>query len=112
MINLYALLMIFNAFLAAVSQLLLKSSANISHVNKINEYLNLRVLTGYALLLSTFILNIIAYKGIDYKYGPILNSLSYAFVLVLGAMVLKEKLNMKKVIGMLIIIFGIVVFSF
>lgn len=111
MINVYGLLMIFNAFLAALSQLLLKTSANQVHKNKLHEFLNIRVILGYGILFSTFLLNIIAYRGIEYKYGPILNSASYAFVLILGGFILKERITIKKIVGMLLIIVGIVVFS-
>lgn len=111
MINIYALLMVFNAFLAALSQLLLKTSANRTYRNKLSEFLNIRVMLGYGILFSTFLLNIVAYRGIEYKYGPILNSTSYAFVLLLGGLILKEKITYKKIMGMMLIIIGIIIFS-
>ncbi|MCI9524475.1 MAG: EamA family transporter [Erysipelotrichaceae bacterium] len=111
MINIYAFLMVFNAFLTAVSQLLLKKSANQTHNNKLQEFLNIRVILGYGILFSTFLLNIVAYRGIEYKYGPILNSTSYAFVLLLGGLILKEKITLKKITGMMLIISGIIIFS-
>lgn len=109
--NFFALIMIFSAFLSAVSQLLLKLSANQTHKKVLNEYLNIKVLLGYGLILLTMFMNIYAYKGIDYKLGPILNTTTYIFVVILSVVVLKEKLTKNKLIGISLIILGLLIFS-
>lgn len=54
------------------------------------EYINPFVISGYLLLLLTMIMNIYAYSGIDYKFGPILTTTSYIFVVILSIYILKE----------------------
>lgn len=61
------------------------------------------------MVIST-ILTIIAFKGLDYKNGPIIESLGYVFILFLGKWFLQEKITKKKIIGNGLILFGILVF--
>ena len=49
------------------------------------NFLNIQVIVGYSLLVITMFLNIIAYRNIEYKLGPIINSLTYVFVLFFGS---------------------------
>ncbi len=105
------ILMIGAAFLAAVSQVLLKLSATKKYKHPIWEYANPLVVMGYGILFLTMGINIYAYKFVDYKYGPVLNSTSYIFILLLGAMLLKEKITKKKLLGNLLIIIGIIIYS-
>ena len=56
------------------------------------------------------ILTIIAFKELDYKNGPIIESLGYIFILFLGKIFLQEKINKKKIIGNALILSGIIVF--
>lgn len=104
--------MLLSSFLAAISQILLKLSAKKNHKNWIMEYINPFVISGYLLLLLlTMIMNIYAYSGIDYKFGPILTTTSYIFVVILSIYILKEKLNKNKIIGISLILIGIVIFN-
>ena len=109
MIKFYAL-MVLSVVIAAVSQLLLKISANKKHDSFIKEYLNSYVITGYGLLFCSTILTILAFKGIDYRNGPVIESLGYLFVLVLCKIFLKEKINLKSILGNFAIILGIVIY--
>ena len=68
---------------SAVSQILLKQSANEEHASALREYLNWRVM-------DTF---------------------TYVFVLLLSFGVLKEKVSKGKLIGNLIIILGVLVYT-
>jgi len=43
--------------------------------------------------------------------GPILEATGYVFVSVLGYFVLKEKIGKRKIIGLIIIISGIMIFN-
>lgn len=103
--------MVLSALLAAYSQVLLKRSAGEKYGHWIREYLNIKVFIGYALLASTIFLNIYAYRGVDYKLGPILACLSYVFVLIFSTIIFKEKITRNKLIGTALILSGIVVFS-
>ena len=109
MINIYIGTMLLSAFFSAVSQLLLKLSAKDTHKNKIFEYLNFKVIAGYGLLMLTLLMNTWAYQGVEYKVGPVLNSTSYVFVMLLGRLFLKEKVTPKKIAGICLIVVGICV---
>jgi drug/metabolite transporter (DMT)-like permease len=56
-------------------------------------------------------IGIIAYRVVPLKYGAIIESLGYVFVMLLSAGFLKEKITRKKLIGNVIIILGVVIFS-
>ena len=107
MINIYVLTMLLSALASAVSQLLLKQSARKKHRSRIFEYLNIYVIAGYGLLFATLVMNTWAYQGVAYKLGPVINATSYIFVLVLGRLVLKEKVTPKKILGVGLILLGI-----
>ena len=109
MINVYVAVMLLSAFLSAVSQLLLKLSAKDTHKAKIFEYLNVKVILGYGLLVLTLVLNTWAYQGVAYKIGPVINATSYVFVMLLGRLCLHEKVTPRKIAGVCLIVLGIVV---
>lgn len=103
-------LMVAAAFLAAVSQILLKKSALRKHTGFVKEYLNKYVIAGYALLLVSLGLNMWAYQEVEYRFGPVINASSYVFVLLLGRLFLKERITAKKFWGNVLIIAGILIF--
>ncbi|MBQ8092000.1 MAG: multidrug ABC transporter [Clostridia bacterium] len=98
-------------FIASVSQLLLKAGANKSYPTLIRQYLNPYVVFGYALMVLSTLLFILAYHlGLGYKYGPVFEALAYPLILVFSFLFLKEKLTVKKIAGNLIIVAGIILF--
>lgn len=103
--------MIFATLLAAISQVLLKLSANQSHKNIVKEYLNWRVVAGYGLLALSMLINIVAYRGVKYQTGTILGVLSYIYVVIFGRMIFKERITIKKVLGTGLIVAGMVIFT-
>ena len=108
--TIYVLLMVSAAFLAAISQILLKKSAEKQHKTMAGEYLNPYVLSGYALLVLSLLMNMWSYQGVEYRCGPVINASSYIFVLVLGHLFLKEKITARKLWGNVLIIAGILVY--
>jgi drug/metabolite transporter (DMT)-like permease len=52
-----------------------------------------------------------AYKCVPLSMGPILESCGYIFVTVLGVIILKEKISKRKLLGLVAILIGIVLFS-
>jgi drug/metabolite transporter (DMT)-like permease len=46
-----------------------------------------------------------------YKYGAVIESLTYIYILVLSRTLLGEKLTRRKVTGMFMIVAGVIVFS-
>lgn len=86
-------------------------SANEEHASALREYLNWRVIVAYLIFGSVLLLNTYAYTQVDLKYGPVLDTFTYVFVLLLSFGVLKEKVSKGKLIGNLIIILGVLVYT-
>lgn len=95
---------------ASFSQVLLKKSALKKHDSVVKEYLNWQVIVGYMMMVVSTILVIMAYKGIAYKNGPIIESLGYILIMFLSYMFFKEKITKRKVLGNALILIGICVF--
>ncbi|MCI8376021.1 MAG: EamA family transporter [Lachnospiraceae bacterium] len=108
--NEYFLLMLGSVLVASFSQLLLKKGAQNQYANVIREYLNVWVVSGYALMVASTLLTILAYRGLDYKNGPIIESLGFAFVLILSRLFFGEKITKRKVLGNVLIFAGILIF--
>lgn len=110
MLNPYFLLMIAALLLASVSQILLKKSSMAEHSSFIREYLNARVIGGYALLAVSMVLVIFCYRGLGYMGGVVMEPISYIIVLFLSRFIFGEKITLRKAAGMLLILAGIAVF--
>lgn len=102
---------IFAVFIASVSQILLKKSANIERNNILKEYINLHVILAYILFVFSLLLTVYSYRVIDLKYGAVIQSLGYVFVLILSRIFLNEKLEKSKIFGITLIILGIIIFN-
>lgn len=96
--------------LSSVSQMLLKKAAQTEYKNVIREYLNPWVISGYVLLAMSTICVIFAFKGVDFKNGPVIESLGFPLVMLLGRIFYGEKLTGNKLIGMALIMLGVVVY--
>lgn len=106
-----AALFTLGAFLSAFSQILLKKSANQQRDSVIKEFLNWRVIVSYSIYVLVTIINIIAFRGVDFKYGPVLGTSTYIFLIVMARLWLNEKISRRKALGASLIIVGIIVFS-
>lgn len=107
----YICVFIGSVFIASVSQILLKLSANKTYDSKIKEYLNPQVIIAYALFFLSSLVTVLAYKYVPLSLGPVLEASGYIFIGVLGIAILKEKMQKQKLIGMIIIIAGIILFN-
>lgn len=109
--NYFMLIMFGCTFLTAISQFLLKQSANIPHKDFLHEYLNWRVILAYSIFVLVLLLNTYAFTHVPMKYGSIIDGFTYVFVLLLSALLLKEKVTKPKLIGNLIIIAGVIIYA-
>lgn len=109
--RLFMLMMFCGTFFTAVSQILLKQSANKTYKHPIFEYLNWRVIISYGIFFGVLLLNTYAYTKVDMKYGAVIDTFSYVFVLLLSYFLLKEKFSRGKLIGNLIIIAGVLIYT-
>lgn len=107
----YILIAILSGIVSSISQVMLKKSAMMYHDAKIREYFNWYVIIGYILAFSCMMLMIYAYKGLPFKYGAILESLVYLYIMVLGKLVFEEEITFKRVIGNFLIVCGVIIFS-
>ena len=107
----YAAVYLVGVFISAVSQVLLKKEAMKPHDSVIAEYLNPRVIIAYLIFFAATLMTIYAYKGIPLSYGPVLETTSYLFVTFFGVTIFHEKMGPKKIVALVLIIVGILVYS-
>ena len=98
-------------FVASVSQILLKQSAQMEHKNIIYKFLNWRVILGYALLFGTTIINVFAYRGVELKVTPMIESTGIIWVTILAIWFLKERPSKRALLSIAVTVIGIIVFS-
>lgn len=109
--NKYVLIALFSGVVSACSQMLLKRSSQIERASKIREYLNGYVICGYGMTVLCMVLMVVAYRGIPFKYGAVLESLVYFYVMIFSKIIFNEQLTVKRVVGNLIIVTGVALFS-
>jgi len=108
--NIYYLIAISGVLIAAFSQVLLKIGANRPHISFIRDYLNVPVIVGYIMMALSVVCSMIAYRGVDYMSVPVIESIGFVLVPVLGFFFFKEKFTKNKVIGIVFIMAGIAVY--
>ena len=107
----YYLLVISSVFLAACAQMLLKQGARQEYARWWRQYINGWVIGGYMIMLATMVVNIFAMsKGVQIKELSIIESMSYLFVPTMSFILFKEKLSWRKLLAIVIIITGVIVF--
>lgn len=111
MLNQYVGIFLLSVFIASCAQIILKISANRHYKTYLKEYLNPMVIGAYSIMFISTILTIMAYRGVELKKGPILESSGYVFVLILSHIFLSEKISRDKIIGIILIITGVFVSS-
>lgn len=106
----YLLLILCSVVMASFAQILLKKSANKTYKSWVFEYLNPYVICGYGIMVLGMLLNVLAYRKVDYKNGPVIESLGFLFVMILSWFFFKEKITKKKLLGNIIILLGVIIF--
>lgn len=107
----YMMILFIATFFSAFSQILLKQSAMREHRSFIFEYLNWRVILAYFIAFVVLFANTYAFTGVDMRYGAVIDTFTYVFVMLLSYFLLKEKFNKGQLIGNLIIITGVAVYT-
>jgi small multidrug resistance pump len=100
-----------SVLVSSISQIGLKKSARKNYESTLKEYLNPLVIISYVLFFLSTFLTVYALKVVPLSLQPIIESTGYIFVTVLSYIFLKEKLSKRKIIGMIVIIIGIIVFA-
>lgn len=105
----YALIMLTGTFVASISQIVLKKAAEKEYPNKIAEYLNPMVMGAYFVFFLASFCAITGYEKVPVSLGPVLEATGYIWVAILGKIFLGEKISLRKGLGLVVIIIGIVV---
>ena len=107
----YIVLFLGSVFISAVSQILLKKSADRNNGLGIKEYLNPYVITAYSMFFISTLLTVLAYRKVPLSLGAVLEATGYIHVVILGNLILHEPVSRRKLMGILVIITGVLVFN-
>ncbi len=55
---------------------------------------------------------IVAYRVVPLSFGPVLEATSYIYVTIFGVVFFKERITKKKLLALVLILLGIVIYSF
>lgn len=103
-------IVITGTLIAAFSQVLLKKGAMRPHISFIRDYLNAPVIIGYCMMALSVVCSMLAYRGLNYMNIPVIESIGFILVPVLGYIFFREKFTKYKVIGIILIMAGIAVY--
>ena len=107
----YIALVILSVFAAACAQMLLKQGARHKYATFLRQYINVWVISGYVIMGCTMILNVFCLsRGVMLKEVSIIESLSYLFVPILSLIFFKEKITLRKILAIALIMVGIAIF--
>lgn len=108
---LYSSVQLFGTFISAISQVMLKKAATKKYKSFIEEYTNPLVFFAYVIFVITTFLNIISYKVVPLSMGPILEATSYIYITFFGVKIFHESVNKKKILALVLIVTGIIIYS-
>src|SRR5574344_1885847 len=97
--------------IASLSQVLLKKSSMKKYPSFIREYLNPYVIIGYLMLFGSMMITVYVFGKLPFMSIPIIESLGYVLVLIFGLLFFGEKITKRKLIGMIVIIAGIIIYN-
>ena len=107
----YYILVILSVFAAAGAQMLLKQGARRNYAGFWRQYLNPWVISGYAIMLGSLVLNIFCIsKGVQVKEVSTLESFNYLFVPCIAFLLFREYITWRKAVSIAIIIIGVILF--
>lgn len=107
----YSCILVCSTLISSFSQIMLKKSAEKKYPSKLKEYLNPLVIFAYGLFFGCTLISMYALKVVPLSMSPILEASGYVFVAILSYIFFKEKLTKRQLLGMLLIIGGIAVFT-
>ena len=111
-IYLYSFILLFGVFLSSVSQVMLKKASLKDYESPIKMYLNPLVIIAYIIFAGTTLLSVLAYRGIPLSLGPVIEASGYIFVSFWGVKLFGEKMTKKKILAVVLIFSGIIIYSF
>ncbi len=109
---LFSGIMLISVFASSVSQIMLKKASEKVYMSRLKEYLNFMVIFAYILFFASTMITVLSLKYLPLSFAPVLEAAGYIYVAVLSRIFLQERLKRKQIMGMLLIICGIVIYSF
>jgi len=106
---LYFVILIIMTMLGAVASLFLKKASGADGLLALIKNINLYI--GGFLYLASAVLNIWILRYLDYSVVLPLTSLTYIWTMILSYLILKEKITLKKVGGIVLILAGAICVS-
>ena len=106
---LYFVVLIIMTMLGAVASLFLKKASGADGLLALIKNINLYI--GGFLYLASAVLNIWILRYLDYSVVLPLTSLTYIWTMILSYLILKEKITLKKVGGIVLILVGAICVS-
>lgn len=97
--------------LGSLAQIPLKKSSQMQHDGFFRYFVNAYTIIGYSIMFLASGLSFISVRHIELKYLPIVESLGYVYVLLLGSIVFKERISARDMAASFLIIAGVIVFS-
>ena len=108
MVIYYIVLLIMTMF-GSVASLFLKKASGLNSLIDMLKNINLYI--GGFLYVSSAVLNIWLLKILDYSVILPLTSLTYIWTMFLSYFILKEKITVKKIVGVCLILIGAIMIS-
>ena len=108
--NIYLILALIGQLIASFSQILLKKSSAKKYDSIIKEYLNVLVIAGYLMLGISMVVAVVCYSGLDYMQVVVIEPIGYVIVMLLSRLFFDEKITLRKIIGIAVLLAGIFVF--
>lgn len=105
----YFIILIFMTLCGAVASLFLKRASGTEGILKM--FLNIYLYIGGGMYLVSAVLNVYILRYLDYSVVLPLTSITYIWTMVLSYMILKEKITIKKITGVILILIGAVFVS-
>ncbi len=96
--------------IASFSQILLKKGAMKEYPSFVRQYVNPWVIGGYGLMFFSVFLANCALRTLDYFTAPMAESLGYVLVPLLSILFFKEKITLRRSVGIGCIIAGMIIF--
>lgn len=102
--KMYFALLVLMTILGSVASLYLKKASGSNGFAATLKNVNLYI--GGFLYLSSAVLNIIVLRKLDYSIVLPLTAITYIWTMLLSRIVLKERITLKKIAGVLLILLG------
>ena len=101
--------LVFMTFIGSVASLFLKKASGSNGIKSM--LVNLNIYIGGLLYLLSAVLNIWILRFLDYSVVLPLTSLTYIWTMIISYLILKEKITIKKILGVAFILVGAVIVS-